>query len=820
MAVIQGNAHKPSVGGAGGHQINDSLRFEDGSAAQLNRTPASAGNLKTWTFSCWFKRGNLGTTYPTIFSTNDIDAGQYTSIIFYNEALYLNASGYGANYTLITNQVLRDVSGWYHLVWSVDTTQATSTDRMKLYINGEQVTSFSTATYPSLNKDLDVNATTLHTIGYFADYGRYWDGYLSDIYLIDGQALDPTDFGETIDGYWRPIAYAGTYGTNGFHLDFNGNTNDASGNGNDWTANNISAHDYVPDSPTNNFATWNPLQPTGGGAGVMTLSEGNLKATGGSSVYRQVMGNMSVLNGKWYTETYISAAGYPSWGVGWTYGKRYEPFPSGRVEAHLGYYTGGNVYFSVFGASYANLQVPYSGLWSGARAPTTGDVIGCAADFDNGKFWWSINGEWVNVGAGAGDPSAGTNPSQTYTVATYADELKSPHYVNYNGSAILNVGQDSTFAGNTTAGGNVDDNGVGDFKYAPPSGYLALCTANLPTPTIVDGSEHFNTVLYVGDGAASKSITSVNFEPNFTWIKVRNNPNNHRLFDSVRGASSDLISNSTGAESITSTRLLSFDTDGFTVGSNAEVNGSGYNHVAWNWKAGGTAVSNTAGSITSQVSANVDAGFSVLTFNGTGANATVGHGLGVAPSMVIMKQRNLAGFQWPVYHSSLGTDKFLFLQRTDGQFTSTAIWQNTAPSSSVIYLGANGNDNNNTGSNMVAYCFADVEGYSKAGSYVGNGSTNGPFVYTGFRPAWVMIKYTSGSQDWTLFDSKREGFNETDKYLHPSASAAEGDYDTLEVDLLSNGFKCRGPYNHINASGGTYIYLAFAENPFKYANAR
>lgn len=259
MSIV-GSEQWMYASGGGGYQINDSLRFEDGSSTYLYRTPAVTGNRKTWTFSCWFKRGNLGLSYPTIFSTNDIDAGQYTSIIFSNETLYLNASGVGANYTLITNQVFRDVSGWYHLVWSVDTTQATSTDRMKLYINGEQVTSFSTATYPSLNKDLDVNAVTQHSLGHFVDYGRHWDGYLSDTYLIDGQALDPTDFGETIDGYWRPVAYSGSYGTNGFHLDFNGNTNDASGNGNNFIAVNISAHDYVPDSPTNNFATYNRAQ--------------------------------------------------------------------------------------------------------------------------------------------------------------------------------------------------------------------------------------------------------------------------------------------------------------------------------------------------------------------------------------------------------------------------------------------------------------------------------------------------------------------------------------------------------------------------------
>ena len=349
------------------------------------------------------------------------------------------------------------------------------------------------------------------------------------------------------------------------------------------------------------------------------------------------------------------------------------------------------------------------------------------------------------------------------------------------------------------------------------------------TYAIPDGRTVMAATTYTGNGSTqtvSNAVNGVSFQPDFVWIKLRNQAGDyHNLFDSVRGATKRLFSNDTNAENTNTDTLTAFNSNGFSVGTNGNVNTNAINIIGWQWKAGGTAVSNTAGTITTaMVSANTTAGFSVITFDGTGANATVGHGLGVAPSMIIMKQRNNAGFQWPVYHGSLATDKYLFLQRTDGQLTSSTIWQNTRPTSSVIYLGPNGNDNNNTSSNMVAYCFAAVAGYSAFGSFTGNGSADGPFVYTGFRPAFVMAKLSSATGDWNMVDDMRQTYNDAsgNPVLKANTSGAEEDVDTMQgqMDILSNGFKLRSNNSSLNASGGTIIYAAFAKSPFKFANAR
>jgi hypothetical protein len=382
----------------------------------------------------------------------------------------------------------------------------------------------------------------------------------------------------------------------------------------------------------------------------------------------------------------------------------------------------------------------------------------------------------------------------------------------------FNFGQDSTFSGARPAGGNQDDNGIGDFAYAPPSGYLALCTANLPTPTIVDGSEHFNTVLFSANNS-TQSITGVGFQPDWVWTKSRTNAYSHGLYDSVRGVNLRLRSDTTGAEVSQTNMLNSFDADGFSLGQNDDANylGSG---VAWNWKAGGTAVSNTDGSITSQVSANTDAGFSIVSYTGNGTSgATIGHSLGVKPDMIIFKDRDSAQ-TWTTYHSSLGATKLLFLNRTDAFYTEPWL-NNTEPTSSVITLSTY-SDVNTSGDNYIAYCFANTEGYSKAGSYTGNGSTDGPFVYTGFRPAFVIMKRTDFTSDWVTIDDARSTYNAVDDVLVPNNSNAEAANlgSGYEVDFTSNGFKVRSTWSAQNASGGTYIYLAFAETPFKYANAR
>jgi len=332
-----------------------------------------------------------------------------------------------------------------------------------------------------------------------------------------------------------------------------------------------------------------------------------------------------------------------------------------------------------------------------------------------------------------------------------------------------------------------------------------MAYSNINKPT-----DYFNTVLYSGTGAA-QSITGVGFQPQILWQKSRSAAQNHRLMDIVRGNNLTLKPDTTLAEVANSTTL---DSDGFsfTDGSGENANDSGKTYVAWNWLAGGTGVSNTDGTITSTVSANTTSGFSIVSYTGTGSVATVGHGLGVAPNIVIVKQRTVAGNHWIMYHSALpSANYFLYLCDTDPQQTATGFFNNTAPTSSVFTIGSDAQVNANT-STLIAYCFAEKKGFSKFGSYTGNGSANdGTFIYTGFKPSWVMMKRTNTTGEWGMFDNKRNSFNVATAELKANASDAEEVNGA--IDFLSNGFKLKATSAFMNASGSTYIFMAFAENP-------
>jgi hypothetical protein len=333
----------------------------------------------------------------------------------------------------------------------------------------------------------------------------------------------------------------------------------------------------------------------------------------------------------------------------------------------------------------------------------------------------------------------------------------------------------------------------------------------------VDGGEYFNAVLYTGTGS-SLGVTGVGFQPDWVWIKERSGAADHGLYDAVRGVQNQLESNTTTAETVESTGLTAFGSDGFTVGALAQLNTSADTYVAWNWKANGAGVSNTDGTITSTVSVNTTSGFSIVTYTGNGSSgATVGHGLGVAPAMVIVKRRDSAD-DWPVYSKQLGGTKNLYLNTTNAAITSSARWNDTDPTSSVFTVGSSAKVNA-SGGTYVAYCFSEVAGYSAFGSYTGNGSADGPFVYLGFRPAFVLVKNASAANSWRLWDNKRPGYNLTNLYLTPDTSGAEGAIN-IDVDFTSNGFKIRNTNGSINGSGNTIIFAAFAESPFKTSLAR
>ena len=336
--------------------------------------------------------------------------------------------------------------------------------------------------------------------------------------------------------------------------------------------------------------------------------------------------------------------------------------------------------------------------------------------------------------------------------------------------------------------------------------------------TINDGTAYFQTSTYDGNGSDDRNITydgNSNMQPDFLWFKRRNQAVNHILFDSTRGVTSRIHSNNTNAAAIEANFLQAFNSDGFQVGTDADINGSGGTFVSWGWKAnGGTTASNTAGSITSTVQANTTSGFSVVTYTGTQANATVGHGLGVAPKCIISKCISSSN-GWPIYHYSLTATDFIRLNSTNGTSDNAAVWNDTEPTSTVFSIGAN-DENNKSSATQLAYCFAEKQGYSKFGSYTGNANADGPFAYTGFKPAFLIIKNTSDSDDqWLMWDNKRSPTNPVDDYLEPSTNSAEyANSNWAIIDFVSNGFKLRSSDISYNQSGYKYIYMAFAESPF------
>ena len=785
-----------------GYQISRSLRIRSSATAYLNRTYGVATNNQKGTISVWLKQGSLS-------QRNTVWASASGAI-----AIIIGATAGACNLQLVgsglagtgTTQVFRDPSAWFHLVVAVDTTQATGSDRVKAYINNTAITLPDTATQ---NAAFFTNSIAYNIGNYANNAALYYDGYMAEFNFVDGQQLTPASFGafDAVTGVWNPKAYSGTYGNNGSYLNFSDNSaataaaigKDSSGNGNNWTPNNISVtagitYDSMVDSPTNyggdtgvggtvrgNYCTFNPLfiVQSNSNAGS-TWSNGNLQFTSGTNNVSSMPTMALPTTGKWYWEIVTTAFGggsNPVLGI-----CDYTGLASG-----LGgwwYRSDGNKH------NQSGTGFSYGATW------TTNDVIGVAVDMDAATLTFYKNG----VSQGVAWTSITSNVSGT---------LLYPF-------VRVNIAGD-TYVGNF---------GQRPFAYTAPSGYKTLCTQNLPAVSIPNPNKHFDVLTTTATNSTGMTLSGLQFQPDFFWRKNRNNSEAHYLFDRVRGSTSFLSSSTAGAEAgyPSADGSVTFNSDGYTIAdsnwNNGEFYFNGRTYVDWFWKAGGTAVTNNNGTISSQVSANPTAGFSIVGYTGTGTTgATVGHGLGAVPQMIIVKNRS-ASAHWPVGHVGLTSWAYnLYFSLTNAQASVNTSFNSTTPSSTVFTLGPSGNETNLSGQNFVAYCFAPIAGYSAFGSYAGNSSTDGAFVYLGFRARWIMIKGYDSGEHWILYDTARDRYNVVTNELYVNLANAEGTYAPGLLDITANGFKLRYA-SAPNISGRNYIYAAFAENPFTIARAR
>jgi len=758
------------------YSLSNSLMFDSASAQYLSRTPSVAGSLTTWTMSLWYKQSRVGVN-EMLWSagTSGVTYAEYKAV---DNKLRIRAG----TIEYETTQVFRDPSAWQHLVFVWNTTNGTDGNRFRLYVNGQEINSWSSETHAALNEQSEWNKAQIHSIGRYQYNGtEYFDGYLADVNFVDSGALDPTSFWytDTTTNQWLPKAYTGTYGTNGFHLDFSsgaltagsnvGLGKDSSGNGNYWNTNWITdpVYNQVIDTPLNNFATLNPLWSE-----ALTLWKWNLKWVG-TTDWHEAPSTIWVLSGKWYWEqTYVA----------WSYG--YAGIFVWRSDARL--WSGGWLGQDPLGYSYysnwykqATASTIYTTYWSGW---VNWDVIWVALDLETIPSQIIFYRNWVSQWVAF---SWFTNGNPIFpAISTYIWTTLIANFWQWWQSGLTNF---------PSAGGY--------FKYQPPSGFKALSTANLPDPTIKNPKQYFDVLMYTGNSTLNRTVTGLGFQPDFVWIKNRTAAIDNVFFDSVRTAWKQLESPTLNAESDQWIYwLTSFNSNWFTLWTNGSVN-SANTYVAWNWK---------------KWNGLTGPGFDIVSYTGNGSNQNINHSLWKAPSMMIVKNRDSIT-NWAVYFYELWNNKALKLNTADS-FVSADWWNYTFPSSTNFTVWASQSDPDKK---HIAYLWSEVPGFSKFWSYTGNGSSDGPFVYTGFRPRYVMIKRSDSTGDWIVQDTARATNNPSDTNLYPSLSAIETIGGGYPIDITANGFKIRNSATYMNAaSPATYIYAAFAEAPFKYANAR
>ena len=906
MSSLYNEAIIGAAGQSSGYEIEQSLRFNDDDTAHFDRTPSSVGARATWTYSVWVKGSDFSGDANTLLSGGNYSYGTY---LWFRDGGHIALGRYySGSYTFLVEAdgFYRDPTAWYHIVCVFDSSQSTASDRVKLYVNGEQITSFTTASYPSSNFETDINNDGIQWIG---ERGSNSDlklhGYLAEAHLVDGTALDPTSFGEyDSNGVWRPIevsltgpndgttwsdyltdsngafdssypatkAFNGTtdaantaratttnttstfepptdisysssvevwtyysgsvslnggsavsvsndqawrtiatgsgsldtltftassstvylgairidgvvlidgnthqYGKNGFYLTFdpsatNGIGHDHSGNGNNWTPNNFTTSgtgtDVMSDTPTKNFPTLNPLDnlngrysndPTNGNLEVSIPSDSVSKRNFPGFYSTQAIPT----TGKFYFE-FEPSQEYTTINI--VDVDEVDTISSGD---HVG--QSDKLSFQYFCES-GNYRFNGSTTASGLGGFTSGNIYGVRVDLENETFRVYENG------------IAGSELSISGYLGADARIAPSVDASGSSGTVTMNFGQR-------------------EFAYPPGT---------------ASATDYFNCVTYTGNGG-NLSVTGVGFQPDFVWIKNRGRTSSpHVLVDVVRGATKALTTGTGGDTTMNGTDdFKSFDSDGFSLGtsSNFFVNSTNDTHVAWCWKAGGAASDNTDGDITSSVSVNQDAGFSVVSYTSQSTKPlNVGHGLGKKPDFILTKNRD-ATASWGGYHSGTGATKSIFINTTGSGTVSADYFADTEPTTSVFTV----NDSNNTHSygttnEFIAYCWTAKDGVSKFGTYTGNGSSTGPFIECGFKPRLVIVKRTDAASNWFMYDTIRG----TNNKLYAENTGTENSEDAGSTSSntilsLSTGFQMTSG-NGSNTNGGTYIFMAWAEN--------
>ena len=789
-----------SSGGAVGLATTVATRSLRLSSAYLTRTPSSEGNRKTWTWNGWVKRSGIGSN-QRVFQARDANTGNQTFIQFRtDDKLYVG--GNSDVFLVNTDSVFRDLHAWGNLTIRFDTTQSTASNRIRIYWNGVQQD--LSGTQPTQDyATAQINSTLVHRIGNDSGGGsEYYDGYLSDIYLLDGTSVSPVDNFIELDSngvYQSKLYNSGSYGTNGFHLNFDDATStttisaDKSGKGNNYTTNSISVsagadNDSLFDVPNNksqtesgaggqvsgNYATWSKLveQLSTG----TTISDGGLKTT--CSGTRSTTMSTFPLKGKTYWEVTFGSGTYNY--IGMTQSKGFNTLANDNSGIK---YTGYKDYSYGWQQTDGKLYNA-SNILASPGGYSNGDVLGWAYDADNNTLKLYKNG------------------SLQHTENSIVDAEYYPSITHSNSAtSTANFGQRP-------------------FSYAAPSGYKPVCTAtSISTPAITDSSDHFDLKLWTGTGS-SHAITGYSFSPDFAWIKARNNAGSHALLDTVRGNSKVLRSDNDTAEQTNTSVFTSFDSNGFTLGADTSNGWTNYNtwtYVGYAWEGGSSVTPSSSGTITATTSyLNSTAGFNILKYDGIGdgSTETLGHSLSSAPEFIIIKCTSNSA-SWAVYHSGTGVAGATYALDTTGSRDGTSMFAGQDPTSTLIHLKENSNRVQNSGRTYIAYCWHSVPGFSKALYWDGNNNNDGTFIPMDFRPAWFIFKRDNGTANWYIYDSLRGSINPLNANIEPNTNDAENTLSGAKVDFLSNGIKIRGTDGDINGDGGDYIGFAFAEKPFQ-----